>query len=77
MTERNLIGYYRAIVKFNNGNGALLCNRCLKSIANGIRHRDVEHYCSEACRNGRVVASPEAFPDSVIERIRRIEEEQS
>ncbi len=41
------IVYRKAIVKFNGGYGALLCNRCRKIIATGIRHEDVEHYCDE------------------------------
>ena len=39
--------YKHAIVKFNNGNGALLCNRCGVIVANGFRHEDRKHYCSE------------------------------
>jgi len=53
MTESPLIGYRRAIVKFNNANGALLCNRCLVIIAEGIRHTDVEHYCDECSSTER------------------------
>jgi hypothetical protein len=47
MIERETVVFRRAIVKFNDGNGALLCNRCHTIIANGIRHKDVEHYCDE------------------------------
>ncbi len=50
MPDRELMRYDRAIVKFNNGNGALLCNRCWTIIAEGFRHEDVEHYCAE-CRD--------------------------
>jgi hypothetical protein len=39
--------YQRAIVKFNGGRGALLCNRCRIIIATGYEHADVEHYCDE------------------------------
>jgi hypothetical protein len=42
-------GYWRAVWKFNGGNGALLCNRCGVIIATGIDHEDVEYYCVE-CR---------------------------
>ena len=42
--------YKRAVVKFNNGNGALLCNRCWTIIATGFEHEDVEHYCAECQR---------------------------
>ena len=74
MTDREPIGYTRAIVKFNNGNGALLCNRCRKILAEGFRHTDLEHYCDDVCRSGHIVASPQAFPDSVMERIRKLED---
>lgn len=36
-----------AIIKFNNGNGALLCNKCGKIIATGFDHEDRKHYCEE------------------------------
>lgn len=39
--------YSKAIVKYNNGNGALLCNRCYKIIARGFDHEDKKHYCEE------------------------------
>jgi hypothetical protein len=34
-----------AIIKFNNGNGALLCNECHTIIALGTNHIDKEHFC--------------------------------
>lgn len=34
-----------ANVKYNNGNGALLCNECRTIIAYGFDHTDKEHYC--------------------------------
>ena len=37
----------KKIVKFINGNGALLCNGCHVIIAYGFDHEDKEHYCSE------------------------------
>ena len=37
--------YRRAIVKFNNGNGALLCNECGTIVATGFDHEDREHFC--------------------------------
>ena len=43
--------YTQAIVKFNNGNGALLCNGCSIIIAYGIEHQDREHYCA-ICMSG-------------------------
>ena len=44
-------GGVKAIVKYNNGDGALLCNSCRYIIATGFDHdRDVKHYC-EKCKN--------------------------
>lgn len=40
-------GYKRAIVKFNSGRGALLCNRCNIILKVGFDHEDREHYCEE------------------------------
>lgn len=40
-----------AILKFNNGNGALLCNHCRKIIAYGFAHEDKHHFCDSTCRN--------------------------
>ena len=37
--------YKYAEVKFNNGNGALLCNTCSVILAYGFDHEDKEHYC--------------------------------
>jgi hypothetical protein len=39
--------YRQAIVKFNGGTGALLCNGCRVIIDYGFNHKDVEHYCSK------------------------------
>jgi hypothetical protein len=39
--------YKNAIVKFNGGAGALLCNGCRVIIDYGFKHKDVEHYCSK------------------------------
>jgi len=69
-----MIRYNRAIWKFNNGNGALLCNRCGIIVATGSEHEDIEHYCRE-CKSfagKRIVASPDAFPQSVIDRLQKI-----
>lgn len=65
--------YKHAEYRWNGGRGALLCSRCLVIIREGTEHEDVEHYC-DGCRR-RVVASPDAFPDSVMERIRKLEDE--
>lgn len=39
--------YEHADVRFNNGNGALLCNKCSIIIDYGFDHEDTEHYCSK------------------------------
>lgn len=39
--------YKYADVRFNNGNGALLCNRCSIIIDYGFKHEDKEHYCDK------------------------------
>lgn len=39
-----------AIIKYNNGNGALLCNECRIIIDYGFNHdEDHEHFC-EGCK---------------------------
>ena len=45
-----MTSYKNAIVKFNGGKGALLCNACNKIIATGMDHEDKEHKC-ETCNN--------------------------
>ena len=40
-----MLNFHHAVVKFNGGNGALLCNRCGKIVATGFEHEDREHYC--------------------------------
>lgn len=40
-----------AIVTFNNGNGALLCNSCEEIIEEGFDHdMYVEHYCTKCSK---------------------------
>lgn len=41
-----------AIVKFNGGRGALLCNGCHIILDTGFNHQDQEHFC-EHCATGR------------------------
>jgi len=41
-----------ADVKWNNGEGALLCNGCGVVLATGFDHEDREHYCS-LCMSGK------------------------
>lgn len=36
-----------SIIKFNNGNGALLCNGCSIIIDYGFKHEDRLHFCKE------------------------------
>ena len=44
--------YTKAIYKFNNGNGALLCNRCSVIINVGNHEReDREHFCEKCKKN--------------------------
>jgi len=40
-----LVKFKVANVKYNNGNGALLCSQCRVIIAYGFDHTDEEHYC--------------------------------
>jgi hypothetical protein len=47
--------YKKAIVKFNNGLGALLCNKCSKEMKRGFDHEDKEYYCSVACEPAKNV----------------------
>ncbi len=37
----------KAIIKFNNGKGALLCNSCRRILAFGLEHDNREHFCQE------------------------------
>ena len=46
----------KALIKFNNGNGALLCNGCRIIIAYGFDHKDEEHFCKE-CKPKKKQAS--------------------
>ena len=46
--------YEHAEVKFNNGDGALLCNGCRVIIAYGHDHEDKEHYC-EKCESRKAL----------------------
>ena len=47
--------YKNAIVKFNNGRGACLCNGCHVVLLYGFDHTDVKRYCAECYKKqGRV-----------------------
>jgi hypothetical protein len=48
MTAR-ITEYLIAKVRFNNANGALLCNTCEKVICAGFDHEDRAYYCSVEC----------------------------
>ena len=64
--------YHHAIVKWNGGRGALLCNRCEVIIAEGFDHADVEHLCRacQAARAGGRIALPiEDLTDEEIEAL--------
>lgn len=39
--------YQKAVVKFNNGRGACLCNRCNIILSYGTDHHDTERYCGD------------------------------
>ena len=57
--------YYRkAIVKFNNGNGALLCNGCLVVMAVGFEHEDREHLCPTCTKDERRLEAREALKNA-------------
>lgn len=43
--------FTEAVVKFNNGKGALLCNKCATIIAHGFDHEDVPHLCENCGMN--------------------------
>ena len=46
--------YRNADVKYNNGNGALLCNRCSVIISYGFEHVDDYHFCKECYEEQRM-----------------------
>jgi len=37
----------RALIKFNSGEGALLCNGCKVIITEGFDHEDKLHFCED------------------------------
>lgn len=49
--------YEHAIVKWNGGRGALLCNRCWIIVAQGFEHEDIEHFCA-TCAHGPAREAP-------------------
>ena len=65
-----MLNYKHAIVKFNNGNGALLCSGCQKIIATGFEHEDREHYC-DACMLKQVPLDAEDEPAPPAEKPHR------
>ena len=46
-----MITYELATVKFNNGEGALLCNRCRTVITTGLNHEDKLHFCQRCSKS--------------------------
>lgn len=50
--EPQTVRYTLAIVKFNGGRGALLCNKCNHIIALGSQHEDRIYTC-DACERNR------------------------
>ena len=59
-----------AIVKFNAGKGALLCNGCKTVIATGFEHEDREHYC-DACMLKQGPLDTEGKPSAPVEKPHR------
>lgn len=49
-----MVKFKKAVVKFNGGVGALLCNHCDIIIAHGFAHKDKIHLC-ESCKVKRNV----------------------
>lgn len=51
-----------AVIQFNNGNGALLCNNCNSIIDSGFDHEDKIYMC-EDCKRMRVELGESMFHD--------------
>ena len=47
LKKERIMAYRRAIVKYNGGEGALLCNGCLLVLNTGCQHEDKEYYCPQ------------------------------
>ena len=62
--------YKDAIVKFNAGNGALLCNGCEIVIATGFEHEDREHFCAK-CVLKQTQLDSEGKPSAPVEKPHR------
>ena len=62
--------YKHAIVKFNAGNGALLCNGCEIVIATGFEHEDREHFCAK-CVLKQTQLDAEGKPSAPVEKPHR------
>ena len=54
------VKYNKADVRFNNGNGALLCNGCRIILSYGFNHNDVEHYCGACYEKAKIEAAQDA-----------------
>jgi hypothetical protein len=65
-----MLNYKHAVVRFNNGNGALLCNRCGKIVATGFEHEDREHSC-DTCMLKQTLPDAEDQPEPVAEKPHR------
>jgi hypothetical protein len=59
----SITSYEHAVVKYNNGNGVLLCNECYNIIRLGFGHVDARHYCDK-CKENRM---------SLLAKVREIE----
>lgn len=47
---QKIYNYRVAILKFDNGLGALLCNQCSKVVATGFSHEDRIHLCEDCAK---------------------------
>lgn len=56
-TTARVTEYKKAILKFNNGYGALLCNACNKVVKTGFDHPDDYYYCSDECKPPEIPAT--------------------
>lgn len=71
MTE----SYKYADVRFNSGNGALLCNDCSIIIAYGFEHEDKLHFCDK-CQPFAKVTRVEVIGPDGREYVRYFEPEE-
>ena len=49
---------HNAVVKFNNGTGACLCNGCDVVLSYGFNHIDIERYCNDCYEKNKTPVPP-------------------